>query len=104
MCKKTIYPNINVPETGLLLKEIAVKHGYSVKQIQEYLELSCPQPIYRWYHGKVLPSVDHLYSLSCLYNMHMEELLVTNQRHNLEKEDILCIKCACEQYMIRETL
>ena len=39
-------------------------------------------PIYRWYKGLILPSVDNLFMLSRLLNVHMEELLV-------EKQDVL---------------
>lgn len=50
--------------------------GYDVKYIQEYLNLSCPQPIYRWFKGQNLPTVEKLYALSILLGVHMEELLV----------------------------
>ena len=58
------------------LKKLAQRKGYSVKDIQQYLGLSCPQPVYRWYKGVILPSVDNLLKLSELYQVHMEELLV----------------------------
>lgn len=61
---KNIYPNINMKKTGLLLKQKMEQAGYSVKDVQKLLMLSCPQPIYRWFKGQVLPSVDHLYVLS----------------------------------------
>lgn len=70
------YLNIDMEKTGLLLKYRIQQAGYTVRDIQEKLLLSCPQPIYRWYQGKVLPSVNHLYVLSSLLNVHMEELLV----------------------------
>lgn len=70
------YPNIDMKRTGMLLKSKIQQAGYSVKDIQEKLFLSCPQPIYRWFNGTVLPSVNHLYVLSRLLNVHMEELLV----------------------------
>ena len=63
-------------ETGKRLKKLAQRKGYSVKEIQQYLGLSCPQPVYRWYKGIILPSVDNLLRLSELYQVHMEELLV----------------------------
>lgn len=63
-------------ETGKRLKKLAQRNGYSVKEIQQYLGLSCPQPVYRWYKGIILPSVDNLLRLSELYQVHMEELLV----------------------------
>jgi hypothetical protein len=50
--------------------------GYTPRMIQEHLHLSCVQPIYRWYKGLILPSVDHLFMLSELLNVHMEDLLV----------------------------
>ncbi len=74
--KTTTYPHINMQETGERLRRIARSEGYSVADLQEYLHLSCPQPIYRWFQGKVLPSVDHLYMLSLLFEIHMEELIV----------------------------
>lgn len=48
---------------------------FGEKDIQQYLHLSCPQSIYRWFKGKILPSVDHLSALSLLLGVHMEELL-----------------------------
>ena len=73
------YPNIDMTETGLKLKRYMDQAGMSVKDIQNTLHLSCPQPIYRWINGKVLPSVDHLLMLSELFDVHMEELLVKTQ-------------------------
>ena len=73
------YPNIDMIETGLKLKRYMDQAGMSVKDIQNTLHLSCPQPIYRWINGKVLPSVDHLLMLSELFDVHMEELLVKKQ-------------------------
>ena len=66
-------------QTGLELKMYIDNSSMSVKDIQEYLHLSCPQPIYRWINGKILPSVDHLLMLSELFGTHMEELLVKKQ-------------------------
>ena len=68
--------SIDMIETGKHLKKLAQRKGYSVKEIQQYLGLSCPQPVYRWYKGIILPSVDNLLRLSELYQVHMEELLV----------------------------
>lgn len=71
-----MYQPIDQIKTGLKLKMLLKAAGYDVKYIQEYLHLSCPQSIYRWFKGKVLPSVEHLCALSKLLNVHMEELLV----------------------------
>ncbi len=70
--------SINMKLTGLRLKLYATRQGLSVKDIQNYLCLSCPQPIYRWYKGIILPSIDNFLRLSELFNVHMEDLLVKN--------------------------
>lgn len=80
MKQSKTYPNIDMIQTGIKLKLYMDRAGLSVKDIQEYLYLSCPQPIYRWIHGKILPSVAHLLMLSELFGVHMEELLVKKQR------------------------
>ena len=46
-----MYENIDMKKTGILLKETIEKAGYTVKDIQKILHLSCPQPIYRWFKG-----------------------------------------------------
>ncbi|MBQ9156219.1 MAG: helix-turn-helix transcriptional regulator [Eubacterium sp.] len=67
---------IDMEMTGNNLRKYANAFGYSVKDIQQYLGLSCPQPVYRWFKGKILPSVDNLLRLSELFHVHMENLLV----------------------------
>lgn len=70
------YPSIDMYLTGQKLKQLIKDHGYSVKYIQNFLQLSCPQPVYRWFKGEILPSVDHLYRMSRLLDVHMEDLIV----------------------------
>ncbi len=76
MSQKLTYPNIDMQQTGRKLKHMIESAGYTPRIIQDYLHLSCVQPIYRWYKGLILPSVDHLLMLSELLNVHMEDLLV----------------------------
>ena len=76
MAKQITYPNIDMQRTGRKLKYIIESAGFTPRMVQEYLHLSCVQPIYRWYKGLILPSVDHLLMLSELLNVHMEDFLV----------------------------
>ena len=71
------YTEIDLLRTGELLRLRIEEAGYTVKDIQEYLMLSWPQPIYRWFSGQILPSIQHLYALSKLLGVHMEDLLVS---------------------------
>ena len=70
-----MYQPIDQVKTGKKIKTMLEKAGYDVKYIQAYLHLSCPQSVYRWFKGKILPSVDHLCALSRLLGVHMEDLL-----------------------------
>ena len=76
MNNKPTYPNIDMQRTGRKIKNMLETAGYTPRMIQEYLHLSCVQPVYRWYKGLILPSVDHLFVLSELLNVHMEDFLV----------------------------
>ncbi len=87
------YPNIDMQRTGELLKWKVEEAGYTVKELQEKLMLSCPQPIYRWFKGKVLPSLNHLYVLSKLLDVHMEELLVPETQHDILIDVMQNIPC-----------
>lgn len=90
MCvNKTI---IDMERSGQKIQRYAKKYGYSVKDIQYYLGLSCPQPIYRWYKGIILPSVDNLLKLSELFHVHMEDLLAR------ENEVVECPDYRIETY------
>ena len=101
MAKRITYPNIDMQRTGRKLKYIIETSGYTPRMIQEYLHLSCVQPIYRWYKGLILPSVDHLYMLSELLNVHMEDFLV-KKNEEVEIYDIedRCMKVIQNHYVI----
>ena len=93
VAKRITYPNIDMQQTGRKLKYIIEAAGYTPRMIQEYLHLSCVQPIYRWYKGLILPSVDHLLMLSELLDVHMEDLLV--------KKNAMPFTYDIEQYNMR---
>lgn len=54
-----------------------LQSGYSIKEIQNMLGLECPQSVYRWLKGRSMPSIDNLYMLSQILDVHMEDLLVS---------------------------
>lgn len=71
------YVVIDAEATGQRLKKVLKDKGYSVREIQNKLDLYCSQSIYRWLQGKTLPSLTNLYMLSQILQVSMEELLVT---------------------------
>ncbi|MCD8122694.1 MAG: helix-turn-helix domain-containing protein [Clostridiales bacterium] len=79
------YPNIDLQETGRRIQSVIREAGYSVREVQDYLHLSCPQPIYRWFKGQILPSLNHVYALSKLLHVCMEDLLVVKDEKLQER-------------------
>ena len=75
-----MYQPIDLIKTGANIKKMLKTAGYEVRDIQKYLHLSCPQSIYRWFKGKILPSVEHLCALSRLLDVHMEDFLVLQEQ------------------------
>ena len=95
MSQAPSYPNIDMHRTGKKMKHMLESAGYTPRRIQEYLHLSCVQPIYRWYKGTILPSVDHLFMLSQLLDVHMEDFLV--------KKNAVPVMYDIEQYNSQDT-
>lgn len=82
------YRNIKPEATGRLLKYKIKNAGFTVSDIQKYLNLSCPQPIYRWFKGTIMPSVNHLYALSRLLGVHMDELIISLKFDYCDVDDV----------------
>ena len=68
--------SLDAVQTGRKIENAIKQSGYSIRELQEMLGLSCPQPIYRWIRGCTLPSIDNLYMLSRILGVPMDELLV----------------------------
>ncbi|HBA48706.1 MAG TPA: XRE family transcriptional regulator [Lachnospiraceae bacterium] len=75
MAEENLFTSLDAVLTGLKMRNAIKQSGYSIKELQEMLGLSCPQPIYRWIKGRTLPSIDNLYMLSRILDVHMEDLL-----------------------------
>jgi len=67
---------IDMIETGKRIKTLMISEGYNINDLKVYLCLKNPQAIYKWFSGKSIPSLDFLFALSKLFNVHMDELLV----------------------------
>lgn len=70
------YPRIDMKRTGRRLREECRRQHYSVKDIQNYLQIGAYQSVYAWFSGKAMPSLDNMFALSCLLGKAMEDLIV----------------------------
>ena len=85
--KSVTCTSIDTIQTGRRLREIIRENNCKVSELQELLNLSCPQPIYRWTKGQVMPSIDNLYMLSRIFEMHMEDMLVVRKAETKANND-----------------
>lgn len=69
-------PTINMDDTGQNIVRLRKQNGMSVKELQGIFGFATPQAIYKWQHGKTLPSVDNLIVLAMLFHVHIEDILV----------------------------
>ena len=78
---KRKYPVIDIVRTGQNIKRIMQVKGLTVKDVQEFLELSTPQSIYHWFEGRNLPTIDNLYALSELFEVPIDYLACGNRKY-----------------------
>ena len=71
------YPTIDLTATGKNIRDIRKDHGIAVQELAEYLGLASVQAIYKWQSGQSLPSVDHLFAMSVLFEIPMNDFLMT---------------------------
>lgn len=72
------YPVINLEKTGKNIYKFCRKKGITVNDIRSYMDFSCCQSIYRWFHGQALPTMDNFYALSFLLGISLEVFLVND--------------------------
>ncbi len=68
-------PVIDVPRTGAKIDLLRKKANLSVKDIQKVFGFETPQAIYKWIHGRNLPTVDNLIVLANIFNVNVEDIL-----------------------------
>ena len=73
-------PTINLEATGERIRTLMDERNMTVKDVAEGLGFGCVQGIYKWLHGRGLPSVDNLVGLSYIFQVSMEDILVLEER------------------------
>ena len=71
-------PTINMIKTGEKIMELRKQSGLSVKELQEIFGFATPQAIYKWQQGVTLPAIDNLVVLANLFNVNVDDILVTD--------------------------
>ena len=71
-------PTIDIEKTGHNIDRIRKEKGISIKEMQEIFGFSTVNAVYNWISGKRLPSIDNLVILSSVFDMTINDILVTS--------------------------
>lgn len=74
-----MFPVIDKKQTGVHLRKLMDRRGFSVKDIQEYLGLASVQSVYHWLNGISMPTIDNLYALSELFQVTIDDMICGNR-------------------------
>ena len=74
-----------------LFTRLRQERGLTVHDLQRFFGFDAPQAIYKWQKGQSLPSIDNLYALSALFQVSMNEILVSSSHMiSFEQQDFPC--------------
>ena len=96
--ESSMFPTINVKETGANLRRIMDKRGITAKEVQKYLNLASVQSVYYWWNGTNMPTIDNLYALSQLLRVPIDEIVCGNGKAILPKPIVLGTPCERRLY------
>ena len=72
-------PMINMAKTGLNIATLRKERGLTVKQVQDALGFRNKNAIFKWQRGETLPTLDNLVILANLFNVTLDEIVVTTK-------------------------
>ena len=73
-------PNIDMIRTGQNIIRLREEKNMSVKELQDIFGFTTPQAIYKWQQGATLPSIDNLVMLAKVFQVHIEDIIVTDEK------------------------
>ncbi len=83
------FPMIDVRATGRNIDRLLTEKQISVRTLQTYFGFDTPRAIYKWLRGEHLPSVDHLFALSRLLQIPLQDILVELQQGDQDVPPIM---------------
>lgn len=75
-----ILPTIDTVKTGQNISSLRRKKGMAVRDVQDVFGFATPQAIYKWQHGSTLPTVDNLVVLASLFDVSIDDIIVTKSK------------------------
>lgn len=73
-------PVINIVETGKNIDRLRKENNLSIKELSQILGFTTPQAVYKWIHGKNLPTLDNMVILAHLFCVTVDKIIVTEKK------------------------
>lgn len=73
-------PIINIIETGKNIDRLRKENNLSIKELSQILGFTTPQAVYKWVHGKNLPTLDNMVVLAYIFHVTINEIIVTEEK------------------------
>ena len=86
---KTSFPTIDLSATGKNITRLRIERGLTVKEMQEWFHFEEPRAIYKWQSGQCLPNIDNLFALSRLFNVPIEDILISSLEEQRSQDPFL---------------
>jgi len=83
--KMVMIPTIDMVKTGQNIQRLRQNVGLSVKDLQDIFGFATPQAIYKWQHGVTMPTIDNLIVLAVIFQVRIDDILITNQDEIMEQ-------------------
>lgn len=83
------FPIIDVRATGQNIDRLIRERQISVRTLQTYFGFDTPRAIYKWLRGEHLPSVDHLFALSKLLRVPLQDILIEQTQDDQDVPPII---------------
>ena len=74
----TTLPRINTVETGRNIRQLRRNRGLSIQDVQSALLVN-RQTVFKWQRGDTLPTLDNLVILAELFNVKLDDIVVTGK-------------------------
>ena len=72
------FPKIDYIATGKNIVRLRKERGLSVKDLADWFGFTEVRAIYKWQTGQTLPSINNFYALSVLFNVPMNDIIVSD--------------------------
>lgn len=73
-------PVINIIATGKNIDKLRKENNLSIKELSQILGFTTPQAVYKWIHGKNLPTLDNIVTLAYFLHVTVDEIIIAEEK------------------------